>query len=387
MLENIYNYYKGYLRIRVRSNQVERFLNIAVNNNIYIWNLKKISDSEIVLNVSPEGFKKLRKPAYETSSKIKILNKKGAFRLIKRIKKRKIFLYGLILLSVFLLFMSSLILDIEIIGNETVKTDTVLEKLSEINLQKFKLRSNIDSDRISLKLINDLDNISWVGVNEKGCKLVIEIKERTLPPKMIPLDVPCHIVAKKDGIIYKMNIENGETVVKLNEVVTKGQLLVSGIISTQYDGLRYVHSMGEVIAKTWSEKYVDVKLYEYEKIFTGKKMTKKFLKLFSKEFDLSGGVIVPYYNSKETVERKVISFFELTDKTYEEYTLKQVPVTEEEAVKRGKEELYESLLKEYNEEQIKSVEYEVINVDEKTRTIKMLANLEEEIGEILEIKL
>ena len=368
------------------SNQIERFLNIAVNSNIYMWNLQKISDSEITFCVSPDGFKKLRKSAYETSSQIKILNKKGAFVLTKKLKRRKIFLYGTVILSVFLIFISSLILDIEIIGNETVKTDVILEKLSEINLQKFKFRSNIDSDRISLKLINDLDNISWVGVTEKGSKLIIEIKERTPIPKMIPLDEPCHIVAKKDGIIYKMNIENGETVVALNQVVTKGQLLVSGIISTKHDGLRYVHSFGEIVARTWSEKFIDVKLYEYEKVFTGKQMKKHFLKLFSKEFDLSGGIIVPYYNSKETTERKVISFFELTSKTYEEYTLKQVPISLEEAIKRGKEELYNSLLTEYKKEHIKSVEYEITNTDEKTITIRMLANLEEEIGETRKIE-
>jgi len=387
MVEKIYNFYKGYVKINVESDQLERFINMAVNDNIYVWNLEKHSDRKITLCVSIKGFKKLRKAAFETNSMIKILDKRGIFKYINKIKKRKIFLYGSIICSVFILFISSLILEIEIIGNESVESDIILEKLSEINLQKFSLRSNIDNDRISLKLINDLDNISWVGVTEKGCKLVIEIKERTLPPQMVPMNIPCHIVAKKDGIIYKMNIENGEPAVSLNQVVTEGQLLVSGILNTKYDGMRYVHSMGEVIAKTWCEKFIDVKLYEYEKIYTGNKMKKNFISLFGKEFDLSCGKVIPYYNSDESVKRTVMGFLEFKEKEYTEYTLKKKPLSEEEALKRGKDELYLSLLSEFKKEEIKDIQYQVSTVDDNTRLIRMIASLEEEIGKLLEIKI
>ena len=386
MLERIYNFYKGYVNIKVCGNQTERFLNLAVKSGIYIWNLKRISDKEITLSVSVKGFKKLRKAAFETGSKIKILDKKGFNRYVVRLKKKKILLYGSLIGFVLIFILSSFVLDIEIVGNVSVSDLEIYQKLSEINLQKFSLRSNIDSERISLKLINDFDTISWVGVKESGTKLIIEVKERKLPPEMLPLDVPCHIVAKKDGIICNMTVENGEPQVALNEIVTKGQLLVSGIIPTKFDGMRYVHSMANITAKTWEEKFLDVKLYEYEKIFTGKKTNKKLLKIFSHEFDLSFGKIIPYYNSKETVKRKVFGFFEITDKTYEEYTLKKKPLTEEEAVKRAKEELYSSLLKDYEENMIKSVDYQVTKVDNETLTIRMIANLEEEIGEVLEIE-
>ena len=385
MLERIYNFYKGYVNIRVCGNQTERFLNLAVKNSIYIWNLKRISSDEIIFSVSVKGFKKLRKAAFDTGSKIKIISKKGLNRYIARIKRRKTLVWSAIIGVVLISVISSFVLDIEITGNEIVSDDEIYQKLREINLQKFSLRSNIDSDKISLKLINDFDGISWVGVNEMGTRLLIEIKERTLPPKMLPLDIPCHIVAKKDGIISKLTVENGEAQVALNEIVVKGQLLVSGIIPTKYDGLRYVHSMADITAKTWEEKFIEVKLYEYEKIFTGKKTSKKSLKIFSKEFDLSYGRIIPYYNSKETTERKIFGFVEITNKIYEEYTLKKKPLSEEEAIKRGKDELYASLIKDYGKEKVKSVEYQVINTDNETRMIRMIANLEEKIGEEMEI--
>ncbi len=381
MVEFLYNFFKGYVKINVQGDRVERFLNMAVNMGIYVWEVERISDSELTMCISAKAFLRLSKIARETRTKVRILRKKGLYTYTGKLKGRKFFLVGFCALFMLTLFLSSLILDIKIIGNETVSKEVILQKLSEIDLKKFKFRSNIDNEKISVKLINDIDNILWVGVYEEGCRLTLEIKERTLPPKLIPMDIPCHIIAKKDAIIHKMNIENGEKTVNLNDVVVKGQLLVSGIINTQYDGQRYVHSMGEIIGRTWTEKSLDVKLYEYIKTLTGNKTSRHYLKIFGKTIDLSYGQIVPFYNSDKTVSRKVFGFIEYIKETYEEYTLKKQPLNEEVSLERGKKELKDALFKEYKEDKILKITYSVTATDSETRKITMLAETVEEIGE------
>ena len=385
MMGRIYNYFTGYVTVRVKTNQPERFLNIAVINNIYLWDLKKISENEMTFNVSPKGFKKLRKIVWDVKSKVKIIKKSGFFILRRKISAKKIIFIGLIPATLIIIFLSSLILDIKITGNETVKTELILEKLSEINLQKFKLRGNIDSEKISVKLINDIDEISWVGVYEKGTKLHIEIKERDMPPEMVKKDIPCHIIARKDGIIKKINVTNGEKMVSENEVVTKGQLLVSGIINTQFDGIRYVHSMAEVTANTWWENFLSVKLYEYKKSYTGKQTKKVFVKFLNNEFELTKKV-VPYYNYDETPKRFTTSLFEIKAVTYDEYTLVKTPITEEEAIKRGKEALLCELYKNFDNKKVKDTQFEITVTDEETRNIRILANIYEDIGKQVVIK-
>lgn len=385
MMGRIYNYFTGYVTVRVKTNQPERFLNIAVINNIYLWDLKKISENEMTFNVSPKGFKKLRKIVWDVKSKVKIIKKSGFFILRRKISAKKIIFIGLIPATLIIIFLSSLILDIKITGNETVKTELILEKLSEINLQKFKLRGNIDSEKISVKLINDIDEISWVGVYEKGTKLHIEIKERDMPPEMVKKDIPCHIIARKDGIIKKINVTNGEKMVSENEVVTKGQLLVSGIINTQFDGIRYVHSMAEVTANTWWENFLSVKLYEYKKSYTGNQTKKVFLKFLNNEFELTKKV-VPYYNYDETPKRFTTSLFEIKAVTYDEYTLVKTPITEEEAIKRGKEALLCELYKNFDNKKVKDIQFDITVTDEETRNIRILANIYEDIGKQVVIK-
>ncbi|MBE7013725.1 MAG: sporulation protein YqfD [Ruminococcaceae bacterium] len=385
MMGRIYNYFTGYVTVRVKTNQPERFLNIAVINNIYLWDLKKISENEMTFNVSPKGFKKLRKIVWDVKSKVKIIKKSGFFILRRKISAKKIIFIGLIPATLIIIFLSSLILDIKITGNETVKTELILEKLSEINLQKFKLRGNIDSEKISVKLINDIDEISWVGVYEKGTKLHIEIKERDMPPEMVKKDIPCHIIARKDGIIKKINVTNGEKMVAENEVVTKGQLLVSGIINTQFDGIRYVHSMAEVTANTWWENFLSVKLYEYKKSYTGKQTKKVFVKFLNNEFELTKKV-VPYYNYDETPKRFTTSLFEIKAVTYDEYTLVKTTITEEEAIKRGKEALLCELYKNFDNKKVKDTQFDITVTDEETRNIRILANIYEDIGKQVVIK-
>ena len=385
MMGRIYNYFTGYVTVRVKTNQPERFLNIAVINNIYLWDLKKISENEMTFNVSPKGFKKLRKIVWDVKSKVKIIKKSGFFILRRKISAKKFIFIGLIPATLIIIFLSSLILDIKITGNETVKTELILEKLSEINLQKFKLRGNIDSEKISVKLINDIDEISWVGVYEKGTKLHIEIKERDMPPEMVKKDIPCHIIARKDGIIKKINVTNGEKMVSENEVVTKGQLLVSGIINTQFDGIRYVHSMAEVTANTWWENFLSVKLYEYKKSYTGKQTKKVFVKFLNNEFELTKKV-VPYYNYDETPKRFTTSLFEIKAVTYDEYTLVKTPITEEEAIKRGKEALLCELYKNFDNKKVKDIQFDITVTDEETRNIRILANIYEDIGKQVVIK-
>ena len=386
MLDKIYNFFLGYVTVKIITNQPERFLNILLIKQIYLWDLKKISENELIFNISARGFKKLKNPVYEVNGKVKIINKKGLFTLKKKFRNKKILLPGIFLVIFFFMLLSSLILDIEIIGNNLAKTEDILEKLSEIDLQKFKFRSNIDNEKISVKLINDFDNIAWVGVYEKGTKLVIEIKERNMPPEMIPKDIPCHLVATKDGIIKNLKVTNGEKLVNLNQVVTKGQVLVSGIINTAFDGLRYVHSTGEIIAETWWEEELKIKLYEYKKDYTGKSTERLFLKIFNKEADLSFGKVIPYYNFDESLKRYVFGFLELNMKKYDEYTLTKKPVTSEEAIKRGKEALTFNLYENYHKNSVKEINFSVTDIDSETKSLKIFAKINENIAKQMIIR-
>ena len=47
----------------------------------------------------------------------------------------------------------------------------ILEKLNDIGLKKGTFRSKIDNREIEVKLINEIEEISWVGIREEGTRL------------------------------------------------------------------------------------------------------------------------------------------------------------------------------------------------------------------------
>ncbi len=376
MTEKIYNYFKGFVRVKITTFQPERFLNMAVINNIYLWDIERPSDKEIVFSVSLKGFKKLRKPVYSVRGRVKILKKSGFFLLLRKLKSKKVIVFGLIPIIIALTVFSSMILEIEVTGNKLVETSEVLEKLREINLQKFAFRSNIDNDKIYLKLTRELNEVSWVGVYEKGTHLTIEIKERRTPPEIIPKNTPCNIVAKKDGVIRKLTVENGEALVKTGDVVKKGQVIISGILISPMEGIRYLHSMGEAVAEVSHTESLDIKLYEYKKNYTGR----SFIKPYLKDFDLTPGRVIPFFNYDEEVKRYTLSFFDLRLKKYNEYTLSKEPLSRDIAIKRGKEALERELYSLYDKESIKKTNYILEDKDNETVTLKIEASILEDIA-------
>ncbi len=376
MPEKIYNYFKGYVRVKITTPQPERFLNIAVINNIYLWDIERSSANEIIFSVSAKGFKKLRKIVFSVRGRVKILKKRGFFLFLRRLKSKKVILFGLIPLILTLTLLSSMILEIEITGNNLTETSQVLEKLREINLQKFAFRSNIDSDKIYLKLLRELEEVSWVGVYENGTRLTIEIKERRTPPEIIPKDTPCNIVAKTDGVIRSLTVENGEALVKVGDVVKKGQVLISGILISPLEGLRFLHSMGNAIAEVAYVESLDIKLYEYKKNYTGK----TFLKPYFKDIDLTPNRVIPFYNYDEEVKRYTLSLFDFRLKKYHEYTLSKEPLSRDEAVKRGKEALERELYSLYNKENINKIDYSLEEKDSETLKLTITASINEDIA-------
>src|SRR5699024_388441 len=123
-------------------------------------------------------------------------------------------------------FLTSFIWKIEILGNETISKEEFLKVLENIDVKCGTIKYNINKDEIKNLILDEIDFLSFVGVEIKGTQLLIEVKEQDLPPATIDKDKPCHIVAKKKGVVVKIVAKNGKSVVKEGDVVKKGQILI-----------------------------------------------------------------------------------------------------------------------------------------------------------------
>lgn len=273
LLLRLWNYIRGYVIILVEGYFLEKFVNICIRRQILLWDIKRQKNSMMALKVSIKGFKLLRPIARKTGCRVRIVRKRGLPFIINRYRGRKTFILGAAVFIVLFYFMTSFVWTIEVTGNEKVETDLILNELVSMGVKPGVLKYKIDPEDIANSIIIDIRELSWVNVMVKGTKVKVEVAEGVNRPPMVPKEVPCNIVAGKDGVIKSIVVKAGQEAVRVGDTVKKGQLLISGTvpIKNQDENPRKVHAMGVVKARTWYENKQPVNLKVVEKIRTGEK--------------------------------------------------------------------------------------------------------------------
>lgn len=214
-------YLLGYVNISVEGYFIERFINICISKRILLWNLKRKKSSFLYANIGMKDFKKIKEIARTTKCRVKIERKKGLPFILHRYKKRKIFLASLIAIMLFIFGISNFIWNIEVIGNETIPVEEILNSVNESGLKTGKLKTSINTKEIINNLRLQRNDIAWVGIHIKGTNVTIEIVEADQKPDIVDENEYCNIISDKEGIITKINVQNGTALVKQGDIIKK----------------------------------------------------------------------------------------------------------------------------------------------------------------------
>lgn len=288
MFLSLWNNIRGYVAIEVSGFSVERFINLAVHKGVYIWDIQ-YSKSSVIMKVSIKGFKLLKSCARKTKCKIKILNKKGLPFVAYKYRKRKIFAFGIIFFVFILYSMSSFIWQIDIQGNNRVSSEELLSCFKNNGLDIGKFKYQINNKKLENDILTAYKDISWIKVSIKGTKVYIEVKETLEKQEIIDKTTPCNIVAKKDGLITSIVTSSGTPKVKQKDVVSEGEVLVSGEIVVKEDETgtikRNVNADAEIRAKIYYYINFDVAFNYEEKIYTEEIKNRYDISFFDKKIN------------------------------------------------------------------------------------------------------
>lgn len=258
---------KGYIVINVCGFFVERFLNLALNENINLWNVKKTEDMNIIACANIFEYKKLVAIAKKTGCKINIEKKVGVPFFIIKHKKRKTFLTFAILIAVMIYVYGLFIWQIDITGDFTFSIEDIKEELFLENVKVGTLKKNLDISKIKNNIYMRRHDIAWIGINLKGTKATVEVVEANLKKEDEFKNIPCNIVSTKNGIVSKINALEGTPVVAEGDIVNSGDILIKGVMSSELAGDRLVNAKGSVTLKTC---YTDKIKIPYERDIVSK---------------------------------------------------------------------------------------------------------------------
>ena len=345
----ILNYIIGYLRISIEGYYIERFINICKNKKIVIWNLKREKEIDLKLNVGIRDFKEICKIAKKTRCKVKIETKKGIPFLINRYKKRKIFIFLLIVIVALILLSSNFVWNVEIVEENNNILENIEQDLEEAGLKTGKLKQKINTKEVINKIRLKRQDIAWMGIELKGTNAIVKLVKAEEKPEIVDEEEYCNIVSNKNGVITKINAQDGTANVKVGDTVSEGDILINGWMEGKYTGVRYVHAKGEIEARVWYTKRKTIQYNTTEKQSTGNEETNYGIKINNFKINFPKGVSkFKFYDTIETEDKiKLFSNFYLpisvVKTTNQEYEEVKKTYTVEEAKNLGVQQLEEEL--------------------------------------------
>lgn len=382
----IFNYIIGYIRISIEGYYIERFINICGNEKITIWNLKRNKNVKLELNIGIKDLKKVAKIAKQTKCKIKIIKKKGLPFLFNRYRKRKLFFVFLLVIIIGLGISSNFVWNIQIVEEDKESIENLYQDVVESGLEIGKMKSKINTKDIINKVRLKRNDIAWMGIQLKGTNAIVKVVKATAKPEIVDDNEYCNIVSDKQGIITKINAQNGTIAVKVGDTVNVGTTLINGWMEGKYTGLRYVHAKGEIQAKVWHTKNKKILYNATEKTETGNIENKYQIKINNFEINLSKRLSKFKIYDTIVLENKFkifsdfylpISLVKITNKEIKE---EQKNYNAEQAKDLGIEQLQEELDKEIEDKS--KVVNKIINTYEKEDGIEVYVTYEvlEDIG-------
>lgn len=350
MIFKVFIYYiLGYLNIEVEGIFVERFINICKSKGILLWNIKMEKGVLLCVNIGIKDYKNIRDIAKKTGTIVRIQKKCGFPFLLNKYKKRKVFVAILVVAALFIGAMANFIWNIEILGNENITKEELLRALEGEGLKTGSYKGKIDINSIINSIRLKRDDIAWLGITIKGTNAQVEIKETTKAPNIIPQDEYCNIVSNKDGMITKINAQNGTAAIKEGDIVKKGDILVNGYLEGKYTGIRYVHAIAEIEAKVWYSK--KEKVYFRQQVPRDTGNTEEKYSIIFNNFKINLYKTLSKFENYDTISKskrlKLFSDFylpiELVKTTNKEYVMENVIYTEEELIEISKQRIEEEL--------------------------------------------
>lgn len=330
----LYRFLRGYITVGFYGDFAEKILNLCVSNNISIWN-SRLCKNGIETCIFAKDAKKLRIIVRKSKVKVKILKKSGLpFKIAKHKKRTGLFL-GAVLFILFLEFMSGFIWNIEIVGNSKVKTKEILSLCEDIGIYEGVRAESIDARVCREKLLLKSDKLAWASLNVEGSCLTVNVTEITDANKNS--SAPCNLKASADGIIKKIDVTQGNCVVKVGDTVKKGDVLVSGVLE-KANNTQFVHSAGVINAESTRIFESEGKFEKKVKENNGKVKSKYALEIFTVKIPLFLGSESDEYIAESEIKKAELFSKSLPLKLYK----RKFIFFEERVIKLSK----ESLLKE-----------------------------------------
>ena len=282
--------------LKITGKRIDTFLMLLVRFSINFKMLKRGRDF-IVIEVLEEDYDNLLK--ISTTYKIEIVKRKGLLNVVHFIKTRKLFVVMVLLGFLFFNLLTNIVFSIKVIDTDSELREIILTDLEELGLRKYNFKiSYKEKEKMEEAILKkEKDILEWIEIEEKGVSYEVKLIRRVKDDIKKETE-PRDIIAKKTGLITKIEAESGEVVTKKNAYVKKGDTLISGLIRNNGNIVSKVRAEGRVYAEIWYKVALSLPLTYHEEMKTGN--NKNVLEISFLSDDIAITDFSKYKHSKDT---------------------------------------------------------------------------------------
>ncbi|MCI6553421.1 MAG: sporulation protein YqfD [Lachnospiraceae bacterium] len=316
-------YLKGYVCIRVWGYSPERLMNLCSNHDILLWDIRNHGEY-YTMCITVGGFRRLKPIVKKTGTRVAIQKRCGLPFFVPGLKRRKIFLLGLVGSFVFWMWMSTFIWAVELNGNYAISRDVFMDFLEENHIYVGMKRGKVDIEQLEKSIRQSFGIVTWTSARIKGTRLEIQIKENEVDTggrdeagAQKGVGRPAEdsgsgsdLVAQEDGTVVGMVTRKGIPQVSVGMDVKKGDVLVTGMVPVYNEDAtirkyQFYQADADVFISRRLLAGEELPLSYEQKEYTGEEKKEVLLGVLDKELVLRLGR-VRYENYDRVTDKKQV---------------------------------------------------------------------------------
>ena len=286
LIKKLIRYCRGTLQFTAAGPYPERFLNLCSGGGVGLWNTRRTAEG-VTACCAQRHRSRLEYYAQKSGCRLETVRCTGMKSTARRYRQRTGLWVGAALLAAGLLVMGRFVWRVEIRGTEQLDPAVITAALAEYGVHPGVLAGKIDARTVERRMQIRFAEIAWITVNVEGSRVTAILEEAVPPPAVVEDGIPTNLIAGETGFITRVEVQNGNAVVKPGDSVLAGDLLVSGIMDNKMGESRLAHARGRVYAQVRERLEIFVPYEQRDYLLAGV-ARRRYLTVFGVEIPLQG---------------------------------------------------------------------------------------------------
>ena len=254
---------RGSLYVECRGD-CERLLRRCAESGVALWDTRRTEELGMRFWCASESIYTLRRICRGASCSLRVLKKRGAPFVIRRICARPVLIAGFGVMFALLWLMGTRVWNIEITAEGDTDTAAAAHMLHNAGLHAGMPIRSVRANIIRNSVMEQSDRIAFLTVNMQGTTAKVHIFEKD-DRELERLPEICDIVSGLTGIITDIRIKNGTSQVRKWQSIYEGDLIASAEMTDKHGRVRQVRADAEIdVRSVYTRRCAVAKeLFEY----------------------------------------------------------------------------------------------------------------------------